>query len=79
MIPTVAGLLAMLASVALLGVAGSMLVRHARGWWKLLAVPVAAVVLAVGYIVVPAVVATNVAPIAPGSATPARYGLPAPT
>ena len=75
-VPTVAGLLAMLAGLGLLATAGMMLFRHARRWWKLLAVPVAAAVLLLGHIIVPAVVATNVPPIALGAATPAQRGLP---
>jgi dienelactone hydrolase len=63
--------------VVLLGWGTAALVRATPGWWRLLAVPGAMVLL--WFVLWPlslAVYATNLPPGPPGPATPAAYGLP---
>lgn len=70
-----AGLVALVAGLVLAGVGTVLAVRSVRGWWRLLAIPVALVVAQL--LVLPATVAvyaTNVPPTTLGARTPADSG-----
>jgi dienelactone hydrolase len=75
-VPAVAGLVLLATGLVLLGAGVGLLVRILPGWWRLLAIPAALVV--VQFVVFPLVVAvyaTNVPPTTLGSETPADWGL----
>jgi len=72
-----AGAVALVGGLVLLVAGAAVLVRLARGWWRLAALPVGLVVLA--FVIWPlsfAVAATNVPPTTLGRSTPATFGLP---
>lgn len=72
----VAAAVAAAAAAVLLVTAAAVLVRATRGWWRLLAVPVALALLQlVAGPVALAVLTTNRAPATPAGATPADHGL----
>jgi alpha/beta superfamily hydrolase len=73
---TAGGLLALAGGLVLLMVGAVVLVRSARGWRRLLAVPIGLVlVYGLGFPIVVAVAATNVPRAALGEDTPATLGL----
>jgi uncharacterized protein len=75
LLPAALGLLALVGGLALLGWAVRAFLRGTPGWWRLTLLPVAVVVLAAVYVVVPAVLATTPPPAPLGTKTPAAYGL----
>lgn len=73
---TIGGLVVLAAGVVLMASGAAILVRRARGWWRLLAVPIAYVVLEFGMIpIAMGIAGTNVPQSALGDRTPASYGL----
>ena len=74
---TVAGLIVLASGLILLAASAVVLIRRAHRWWRLLALPVAYVVLELGlFPVTMGVGASNIAHGALGSNSPATYGLP---
>jgi fermentation-respiration switch protein FrsA (DUF1100 family) len=72
----VVAVIVLVTGIVLLTWGAAMLVRVMTGWWRLLAIPAALALL--WFVLFPltaAVFATNRPPGAPGSATPATYGL----
>lgn len=75
LVPAGLGLLALFGGLALLGWAARAFLHSVLGWWRLALLPVAVVVFAAVYVVVPAVVATSPPPAPLGAKTPAAHGL----
>jgi dienelactone hydrolase len=75
-VTAVAGLVSLVAGLVLVGFAFSVLVRSLHGWWRLLAVPAAFLLVQFVLIpITPAVYATHVPPTTVGRTTPAELGL----
>ncbi|HWL35561.1 MAG TPA: alpha/beta fold hydrolase [Frankiaceae bacterium] len=74
-LPAIGGAAGLLGSLVLLSWAGVVLLRAARGWHAVAALPVGIAVVLTVLTTFPALVATNVPPTGLGSRTPASYGL----
>jgi hypothetical protein len=74
--PSVIGTAVLLAGLALLVVGAVGLIRAVRGWWRLLALPIAYLIAQFILLPIPqSIAATHVRRIALGAATPADHGL----